>query len=193
MRTHHSGKKIPSIYLNDFTDLDLFFFFYFILTFSLTNASLSFQLRKAYAVLWTANRFVGSETSKTMILSNFENLNPISNIFQETRDFLVLTETIINYLYLFKNNDRHFRDQVERPSSHLKVTKMWFGPKSKEIPFGTLLWGFLPPGKHLLFYFHFLFFSRTMAIDPLSANHTKWSNTLKQFVGKNRRGWRLRC
>ena len=24
-------------------------------------------------------------------------------------------------------------------------------------------------------------------VNSLSANHTKWSNTLKQFVGKNRR------
>ena len=57
---------------------------------------------------------------KTMILTNFENLNSISNIFRETHDFLVLTD----YLYLFKNNGPIFSWPEERPSSHLIVTKM---------------------------------------------------------------------
>ena len=43
------GKKL--IYLKDFTDLEFFFY-------------LPCRLRKAYAVLWAANRFVGSEKPK---------------------------------------------------------------------------------------------------------------------------------
>ena len=63
----------------------------------------------------------------TMLLTNFENLNSISNIFQETRDFLVLTDPLIICTYL-KTTDRHFRDQVNvrhppfKPP--FKVTKM---------------------------------------------------------------------
>ena len=44
-----------------------------------------------------------------MILTNFEILNSISNIFQETPDFLVLTDPVIIYIYL-RITDRHFRD-----------------------------------------------------------------------------------
>ena len=61
-----------------------------------------------------------------MFLTNFENLNSISNIFQETYDFLALTDPLIICI-LFKTTDRHLRDQ--RPTS--KITKMWFGPNIK--------------------------------------------------------------
>ena len=46
----------------------------------------------------------------TMLLTNFENLNSISNIFQETHDFLVLTDPLIICIYL-RITERHFRDQ----------------------------------------------------------------------------------
>ena len=46
----------------------------------------------------------------TMILTNFENLNSISNIFQETHNFVVLTDPVIICIYL-RTNDRHFHDQ----------------------------------------------------------------------------------
>ena len=54
----------------------------------------------------------------TMFLTNFENLNSILNIFQETHDFLVLTDPIIICIYL-RSTDRHFRDQgnVRHPIS----------------------------------------------------------------------------
>ena len=45
---------------------------------------------------------------------------------------------------------------------------------------------FIVPGwqlKFLLFFVNYMSF----AIDPLSANPTKWSNTLKKFVGNSRR------
>ena len=73
------GKKKSSVCLKNFKDLDFFFFFsFFSFSSSLINVGLPYQLRKAYAVL-------------TLILTNFENLNFISNIFQETHDLLVLT------------------------------------------------------------------------------------------------------
>ena len=46
----------------------------------------------------------------TMLLINFENLNSISNIFQEMRDFLVLTDPIIICINL-RTTDIHFLDQ----------------------------------------------------------------------------------
>ena len=57
------------------------------------------------------------------ILTNFENLNSLSNIFQETLNFLVLTDPQL--FYLFKNYWQTFS------LSHLKVTKILFGPKVK--------------------------------------------------------------
>ena len=52
----------------------------------------------------------------TMLLTNFENLNSMWNIFQETHDFLVLTDPLI-----IRTNDCHFRDQgnVRHPTSKL--------------------------------------------------------------------------
>lgn len=55
----------------------------------------------------------------TMILTNFENFNSISNIFRETHGFLVLTDTGIICIYIktvFVTGDW-------RPPAHLKVTK----------------------------------------------------------------------
>ena len=89
------------------------------LTFSLTNACLLCWLRKAYAVLWAANRFVGSETPKHNDLDNFGNLNFISNTISSF-------DGTTNYLYLFT-----FSWPGKCPSSQLKVTKIWFGPNIK--------------------------------------------------------------
>ena len=73
----------------------------------LRNVCLPCRLRKTYAILWAVNRFVGSEISKhnafNLINENFEKLNSISNIFLETRDFLVLTNSIIICIYLRKS------------------------------------------------------------------------------------------
>ena len=65
----------------------------------------------------------------TMLLTNFEHLIFISNIFQ-FRTFLSF-DGPSNYLYLFKKHRQTFPGSEERPSSHLKVTKMWFGPNIK--------------------------------------------------------------
>ena len=93
-------KKNSSIYLKDFTDFyyrNIFFFIYF-------DKCPCYPCRLRPAVLGTANRFVGSETPKynafDLFSKNFKDLNSISNIFQETHDFLVLTNSVI-LLYLF--------------------------------------------------------------------------------------------
>ena len=58
----------------------------------------------------------------TMILTNFENLNSISNIFQDTHDFLVLTDPVIICIHL-RTSDRYFLDQgnVRHPTSKLLI------------------------------------------------------------------------
>ena len=102
-------------------------------------------LRKVYAVLWAGNCFVALEIPKhnafDLIEENFKNLNSISNIFQETHDFLVLMDSVIACIYFlerasiisFKKNklQQTFSWPAERLSSHLKVIKMRFGPKIK--------------------------------------------------------------
>ena len=46
----------------------------------------------------------------TMLLSNIQNLNSISNILQKTHNFLVLTDPVFICIYL-RTTNRHFRDQ----------------------------------------------------------------------------------
>ena len=55
-----------------------------------------------------------------MLLKNFENLSSISNIFQETRDFLDLTDPLI-ICFQLRTTSRNFRDQenVRHPTSNL--------------------------------------------------------------------------
>ena len=45
-----------------------------------------------------------------MILNNFENLNSIWNVFQETHELLILTDPVIICIYL-RTTVRLFRDQ----------------------------------------------------------------------------------
>ena len=103
------GKKIHPIYLN----ISLFFQF----SFSLTNVCLPCQLRKAYAVLWAANRFVGSETSKN---NEFWKLKFQFAHFPRNTRFLSLDGPVIIWIYL-RITDKHFHDQgnVRHPSSKL--------------------------------------------------------------------------
>ena len=68
----------------------------------------------------------------TILLTNFENLNSISNIFQETLHFLVLPDPRIICIYLIYFIYLHHQRQTlsspgERPSFSLRVTKMCFG------------------------------------------------------------------
>ena len=57
-----------------------------------------------------------------MILTNFQNPNSISNIFQETHNLLVLTDQVIICIYL-RTADRHFRDHgnVHHPTTKLHL------------------------------------------------------------------------
>ena len=113
-----------------------------------------------------------------MLLTNFENLNSIPNIFQETHDFLVLTDLVIICIYLrtylFKNllkgcfpgNSlvchsprhsnffwaRHFWNLVGGPAqqSYLNVIS-----SKHQLTFGTLLCKSFLPARHLLFILSF--------------------------------------
>ena len=82
----------------------------------------------------------------TIILTNFENLNSISNIFQEIHDFLVLADPLIICIYL-RTTDRHFRDQgnVLHPTPKLPKCDL------VQITFRYPSLWILVPGRHLLF------------------------------------------
>ena len=54
----------------------------------MTIICLPYQLRKAYAVLWAANRFFGRRHLNTMTLTNFENLNSILERFDGPSKYL---------------------------------------------------------------------------------------------------------
>ena len=97
-----------------------FFFFHF----SLTNRCLPYRLPKRMLYSEQPTVLLAQRHLNTILLTNFENLNSISNIFQEN-------DGPTNYLYLFKNHRQTFSWPGERQSSHLKVTKMWFVPKIK--------------------------------------------------------------
>ena len=112
------GKENSSIYFRDLTDLDIFY----------TDIVFHFLWQMPVYLVGYAKCMLYSEQS-TVLLTHFENLDFISNIFQETR-FLSL-DGPTNYLYLFKKHQQTFSWPGERPSSHLKVTKMWFGPNIK--------------------------------------------------------------
>ena len=82
----------------------------YFLSFSLINACLLCRLRKAYVLPWAFAVLLARRHLHRMLLTNFENLNSISNIFQETHDFLVLTNPLIIFVYL-RTTDKHFCDQ----------------------------------------------------------------------------------
>ena len=101
------GKENSSIYFRDLTDLDIFY----------TDIVFHFLWQMPVYLVGYAKCMLYSEQS-TVLLTHFENLDFISNIFQETR-FLSL-DGPTNYLYLFKKH-QHFRDQgnVRHPTSKL--------------------------------------------------------------------------
>ena len=110
-----SRKKKSSIYFKDFTDLDFFYtdiFFDF------------FLIRKACAVLYAANHFVGSETPKHDAFNQFWTFRAFS---KKHTSF----DGPTYYLCLFKNHQQKFPWPEELPPSHLKVTNMRFGPNIK--------------------------------------------------------------
>ena len=81
--------------------------------------SFHFLWQMSFYLVGYAKRMLSSEQPivlltrihvSTMLLTNLENLNFILNIFQETRDFLILTDPVIICIYL-RTTNRHFRDQ----------------------------------------------------------------------------------
>ena len=106
---------------------DIFF------SFPLTTICLPCRLRKAYAVLWAANRFVGSETPKLTAFDQFWKFKFPFEHFPRNTWFLSV-DGPSNYLYLFKNHRQTFLWPEERPSSHFKIIKMWFSPNIKYLP-----------------------------------------------------------
>ena len=74
------------------------------------------------------------EQPTVLLARTYLNLNSISNIFQETHGFLVLKDPVIICIYLRKSQLLWHQKQTflwlgERPSSHLKVTKMYLVQK----------------------------------------------------------------
>ena len=83
-----------------------------------------------FIVPWAPNRLVDSKTPKHIDFDQFWKFKFHFEHFPRTHNFLVLTDPLI-YLYLFQNHRQTFSWLGERPSSHLKVSKMWFGPNIK--------------------------------------------------------------
>ena len=73
---------------------------------------LAYLVGYAYGMLYSEQLIVllALRQLNTMLLSKFENLNSILNIFQETHNFLVLTDPRIICIYL-RTTDKHFRNQ----------------------------------------------------------------------------------
>ena len=101
-------------------------------SFSLTNACLPCRLHQAYAVYFEKPTvFLVRKHLNTMLSTNFENLNSILYFFQET--LFSSFDGLSNYLYLFKNKRQTFAWPEDRPSFHLRVSKIWFGSNIKHL------------------------------------------------------------
>ena len=94
--------------------------------FSLITTGLPCRLRKVYAVLRAVKRFVGSETPKQNAFDQFWKFEFHSENFLRNTRFLSF-DGLSNYLYLFKNHQQRVSWPGELSSSHIKVTKVWFG------------------------------------------------------------------
>ena len=84
----------------------------------------------AYAVLSAANLSVGLVTPKQNAFDQFWKFKFHFVHFPRNTRFLSFYGPI-NCLYLFKNHSQTSSWPGERPSCHLKVTKMWFGQNIK--------------------------------------------------------------
>ena len=115
-----SREKDSSIYLTGFTNWDFFY----------TDMLFHFLWQMSFYLVDYAKRMPHSEKLSVllarrhlnrMLLINFENLNSISNMSQETHDFLVFIDPVIICIYL-RSTDRHFHDQgnVRHPTSKLR-------------------------------------------------------------------------
>ena len=128
-KTRLITKNHVIIYLKDFTDFfytDIFFVF-----FDHQNITQMPVYNVGYV---KGMRYCEQPT--VLLARTYLNLNSISNIFQETHGFLVLKDPVIICIYLRKSQLLWHQQQKflwlgERPSSHLKVTKIYFGPEIK--------------------------------------------------------------
>ena len=113
------------------------------------NACLPCQLRKSYAVLWAANRFVGFEAPKHNGFDEFWKLKFHFEHFPKNTRFLSF-DGPSNYLHWFlRTTDRHFLDQgnARHPTSKFLKCDL-----VETLHFRTLIRGFLLPGRQILFY-----------------------------------------
>ena len=101
------GKKSSIISQGFFTDLNLFFLFFFYLFIFLNKACISCQLHKAYALLWAADCLVSTETSKHSDFDDFWKFKFHFEYFPRNTQFLSF-DGPISYLYLFKNHRKAF-------------------------------------------------------------------------------------
>ena len=94
--------------------LALYFAIIYSWQFSISEKSLDissqFLLHKSHAVVYAGNHFIGSETPDHNTFDQFWKIKFLSKIFQETQNFLVLTDPLITCIYL-RASDIHFRDQ----------------------------------------------------------------------------------
>ena len=128
------------MYLKDFTELDFF-------SLSSTNVGLPCQLHKATLYSEQPTILLARRHLKTLTSTNFENLNSISNIFQETHDFLVLPDPAIICIHL-RTTDRYFLYQGNDryPTSRLQK----FDLVQTLNTFWNTFCGFLLPERYLL-------------------------------------------
>ena len=105
------------LYISRILQIQISFFFFFFLFFEKCLFTLSVMLYTEQPTVLLARRHL-----ITMILNNFEISISILNIFQETQNFLVLTEPLINCIYL-RTTDRHFSDQWNVRHSTCKLLK----------------------------------------------------------------------
>ena len=150
-----SREKNSSTYLKHFTDSGFFFsfslvFFFFFIFFG--KCLFTLLVTQNVCCTKSSQPFCCLGDTKTLILTKFENLNFILNIFQETRFLSFYWPS--NYLYLFLTTIfRHFRDQRNVRHSTSKLLKC-----DLVLSFWTLVCGILLLGRHLLFRFEILKF-----------------------------------
>ena len=101
-----------------------------------------------------ARRQINIINASDHIDQRLQNLNPILNIFQETQDFLFLTDSVIICIYLRKSQPKVFKKppKVISWSEELQISKLLKWDLIHSIStFWDLSLGLLLQGRHLLF------------------------------------------
>ena len=123
-----SRQKNSSVHLRDFTD----FFNTDVFSFPMANACLLCWWHKECGVVLAPCIAVCLERRKhnafDIVDEIFENLNSISNIFQEPLDFLIFTGSVTIYISLRSSQPKVPTDAfLVRGTFILKITEMEFG------------------------------------------------------------------